>query len=68
MILGMLLAAGGISTFGSIIGFLVAILIGYACSRIAKSKGRGSTLWFILGFFFTIISLIVILVLPSKRT
>jgi hypothetical protein len=67
VILGLLFAAGGIRTFGSIIGFLVAILIGYVCSRIARSKGRGSVLWFILGFFFTLISLIVILVLPSKR-
>lgn len=67
MILALLLAAGGISTFGSIIGFVIAIVIGYACSRIAASKGRGSGLWFVLGFFFTLISLIVILILPSKR-
>jgi ABC-type maltose transport system permease subunit len=65
--LAVLFAAGGISTFGSIIGFLIAILIGYACSRIARTKGRGTTLWFILGFFFTLISLIVIALLPRKR-
>jgi hypothetical protein len=65
--LALVLAAGGIATFGSLIGFILAILIGYACSRIAASKGRGSTLWAILGFFFTLIALIVILVLPSKR-
>jgi multisubunit Na+/H+ antiporter MnhE subunit len=67
MDLAVLFAAGGISTFGSIIGFLIAILIGYVCSRIARTKGRGTTLWFILGFFFTIISLIVIALLPKKR-
>ena len=67
MIFALVLAAGGIRTFGSIIGFLLAILIGYACSKIASSKDRGSVLWFILGFFFTIIALIVILILPSKR-
>jgi multisubunit Na+/H+ antiporter MnhE subunit len=62
-----LLAAGGIQTFGSVIGFILAILVGYACSSIAKSKGRGGTLWFILGFFFTLIAVIVIALLPSKR-
>ena len=65
--LGLVLAAGGIATFGSLLGFIVAILIGYVCSRIANSKGRGTTLWAILGFFFTLIALIVILILPSKR-
>jgi hypothetical protein len=61
------LAAGGIRTFGSVIGFVLAILIGYACSAIARNKGRGRVLWFILGFFFTLIALIVIALLPSKR-
>jgi len=63
----LILAAGGFSTFGSVIGFIVAVAIGYGCSRIARSKGRGPILWFVLGFFFTIISLIVILVLPKRR-
>ncbi len=63
----MLLAAGGINVFGSLVGFLLAILIAYACSKIAASKGRGPVLWAILGFFFTILSLIVIALLPSKR-
>jgi multisubunit Na+/H+ antiporter MnhE subunit len=62
-----LLAAGGIQTFGSVIGFVLAILIGYACSVIATNKRRGRVLWFILGFFFTLIALIVIALLPSKR-
>jgi multisubunit Na+/H+ antiporter MnhE subunit len=61
------LAAGGIRTFGSIFGFVLALIIGYASSAIASSKGRGRVLWFILGFFFTLIALIVIALLPSKR-
>jgi hypothetical protein len=64
--LSAVLAAGGISTFGSLIGFVLALLIGWGCSRIAAGKGRSSTLWFVLGFFFTIISLIIIALLPSK--
>jgi hypothetical protein len=35
--------------------------------NIAKRKGRHALGWLILGFFFSIISLIVLLVLPSKR-
>jgi multisubunit Na+/H+ antiporter MnhE subunit len=61
------LAAGGIQTFGSLIGFILALLIGYASGSIAKGKGRSRTLWFILGFFFTLIALIVIALLPSRR-
>jgi len=66
--LAFVLAAGGIRTFGSVIGFVLALLIGYACSRIASSKGRSSGVWFVLGFFFTLISLIVIALLPSKNS
>ncbi len=62
-----LLAAGGISTFGSLIGFVLAILIAWACSAIARSKGRSSVLWAVLGFFFTIIALIIIALLPRKH-
>ena len=63
----MVLAAGGISVFGSFGGLILAVLIAYACSKIAEIKGRGRTLWAILGFFFTIVALIVIALLPSKR-
>jgi hypothetical protein len=64
---GAVLAAGGVRTFGSLIGFVIAILIGYACASIARSKGRSSTLWGILGFFFTIIALIIIAILPRRN-
>jgi hypothetical protein len=36
--------------------------------NIAKRKGRHALGWLILGFFFSIFALIVVLVLPSKRT
>jgi hypothetical protein len=36
--------------------------------NIAKRKGRHAVGWTILGFFFTVITLIVVLLLPSKRT
>jgi len=55
-------------TFGSIIGFIVWILVMAWIYNIAKRKGRHAVGWLILGFFFSIITLIVILLLPSKRT
>jgi hypothetical protein len=61
------LAAGGISTFGSLISFILAILIAYACSSIARSKGRSPVVWGILGFFFTLITLIIIVLLPRRN-
>ena len=62
----MLGAASGI--FGGVIGFIVWILIMVWIYNIAKRKGRHAVGWLILGFFFSIISLVVLLLLPSKRT
>ena len=56
------------STLGGLIGFIVWILIMVWIYNIAKRKGRHALGWLILGFFFSIITLIVLLVLPSKRT
>jgi uncharacterized BrkB/YihY/UPF0761 family membrane protein len=56
------------SALGGLIGFIVWILIMVWIYNIAKRKGRHALGWLILGFFFSIITLIVLLVLPSKRT
>ena len=55
-------------TLGGLIGLVVWILIMIWIYNIAKRKGRHALGWLILGFFFSIITLIVLLVLPSKRT
>jgi len=58
------LAAGfilsGIKGIFYLIGGIIAAII---CGLIAKSKGYSA----ILGFFFSIITLIVILVIPRRR-
>ena len=56
------------SSIGDVIAFLLWIVIMVWIYNIAKRKGRHALLWTILGFFFTLITLIVILLLPSKRT
>jgi hypothetical protein len=50
-----------------LIGLVIAVVFAVACSSIAGGKGRGRVLWGILGFFFTLLTLIVVLVLPRKR-
>jgi len=45
-------------------GFILSAVI---CALIAKSKGYSAILFAVLGFFFSIITLIVILVIPRKR-
>ena len=59
-------AVGGV--VGGLIGFILWIVIMVWIYNIAKRKGRHAVMWTILGFFFTIITLVVILILPSKRT
>jgi hypothetical protein len=59
-------AIGGV--FGGLVGFIIWVLIMVWIYNIAKRKGRHAVGWTILGFFFTVITLIVVLLLPSKRT
>ena len=56
------------TTFGGVIGFIVWILVMVWIYNIAQRKGRHAVGWLILGFFFSVITLIIILLLPSKRT
>ena len=46
--------------------FLIWIVIAIACAIVASSKGRSGFGWFILGFFLSVIALIIVAVLPSK--
>jgi hypothetical protein len=61
------LAGSGFNTNTRLGGLVIAIIIGVICGAIAGRKGRRPALWGILGFFFTIITLIVVLIVPSKR-
>jgi hypothetical protein len=49
---------------GSIV---VALVFAFVCSSIAANKGHGRALWFVLGFFFSCIALVVVLLLPPKN-
>jgi hypothetical protein len=61
-------SSNGGSFIGGLIGFVIWRLIMVWIYNIAKRKGRHAFGWLILGFFFSIIALIVVALLPSKRT
>jgi uncharacterized BrkB/YihY/UPF0761 family membrane protein len=52
----------------SVISFIIWVLIMAWIYNIAKRKGRHAFLWLIFGFFFSLIALIIVALLPSKRT
>ncbi len=54
----------GIKGIFVLIGGIIAAII---CGLIAKTKGYSALLFAVLGFFFSIITLIVVLVIPRKR-
>ncbi len=47
-----------------LLGGIIAAVI---CAVVAKSKGYSAILFGILGLFFSIITLVVVLVIPRKR-
>ncbi len=53
----------GIKGILYLIGGVIAAII---CALIAKTKGYSAILFAILGFFFSIITLIVVLVIPRR--
>ncbi len=63
-----LLAATVSYTVEYLIGLAIWLLVMVWIYNIAKRKGRHPVGWVILGFFFSIITLVVILLMPSKLT
>jgi MFS family permease len=47
------------------IGSIIAAIV---CGAIAAAKGRSALGWGLLGLFFSILTLIVIIVIPSKKS
>ncbi len=63
-----IIASAGGAILYWLISFVLWVVIMVWIYNIAKRKGRHAVGWVILGFFFSLITLIVILLLPSKRT
>ncbi len=49
-----------------VVSFVLAVLFAWLCAWIAGRKGYSPIVFGILGFFFFLITLIVLLVLPDK--
>jgi len=47
------------------VGSVIAAVI---CAVVASMKGRSAIIWGLLGLFFSILTLIVVIVIPSKKT
>jgi hypothetical protein len=47
--------------------FIGSVIAAVLCAVIAKAKGRSALGWGILGLFFSILTLIVVLIIPKKR-
>ena len=61
-------ASPGLQAIWSIVGLFIWILVLVWIYNIAKRKGRHAFGWLVLGIFFSLITLIVVLLLPSKVT
>jgi hypothetical protein len=60
--------AVGVGSNGTLLGGVIGgIIFAIICNRVADAKGRGVVMWTILGFFFSLISLIVLAILPRKK-
>lgn len=51
----------------ALIGFVVAVISGVLCARIAGMKGRHPVVYGLLGLFLPLITLLALVILPSKR-
>lgn len=49
------------------VGIVLAVFLAIACVKLADGKGRNTTAWCILGLFFGIVALIVLVFLPDKK-
>ena len=56
------------SLVGGVIGFIIWILVIAWSAAVARRKGRSPFLWGLLAFFFSLIALLVILLMPSRRS
>lgn len=64
----LLATSAGQGALYGVIGFLLWVVVLVWIYNIARRKGRHALGWVLLGFFFWVLALIVVLLLPSKRT
>jgi hypothetical protein len=60
--------SAGLGALYGLIAFVLWIVVLVWIYNLARRKGRHAVGWVILGFFFWLVALILVLLLPSKRT
>ncbi len=60
--------SAGLGALYGVIAFVLWVVVLVWIYNIARRKGRHAVGWVILGFFFWLLALILVLLLPSKRT
>lgn len=76
MLHGLVIAAGGnyqaagfiLSGIKGIFVAIGSVIAAVICAAVAGTKGRNPLGWGILGLFFSILTLVVIIVIPSKKS
>ncbi|MEZ5978570.1 MAG: DUF4339 domain-containing protein [Planctomycetota bacterium] len=48
-------------------GLIIALAFAFGCAAVASSKGRNTVGWFVFGFFFNVIALIIAAVVPDLK-
>jgi hypothetical protein len=66
--LGLLVAATFWTFLWWVLGVVLWVVFIYFTFLLAASKGRSPLLWVILAIFFPLITIIVLLVIPSKSS
>lgn len=51
-----------------IIVLAVAVVFALICRNMARSRNRSQNLWTVLGFFFPVISLIILLIMGNNKS
>jgi hypothetical protein len=51
-----------------LIAFLIAFISAVCNVYIAKSKGRSSVFWSLMGLFFSLIATAILLILPARES
>ena len=49
-----------------LVSVVIGLIFAWACSAIARRKGRGPLLWGVLVFFFSLLALIIVAILPRR--
>jgi Na+-translocating ferredoxin:NAD+ oxidoreductase RnfE subunit len=53
---------------GWIIVIVIAVVFALVCRSLAASRNRNQNLWTVLGFFFPLISLIILLIIGNDKS